>query len=50
MRDTQENYEQYTGAKINPIILSCPHCKSYPVKRVSWDKKRYLCEVCDNEE
>ena len=47
MRDTQENYESYTGTPKNPIILQCPNCHSYPVKRVNWDGKRYSCEVCE---
>lgn len=48
MRDTQEQYEQYTGAPISPYILHCPACGSFPVSHVSWDKKRYTCELCED--
>lgn len=48
MQDIQEVRDEYTGALISPIILSCPHCGSYPVRRIYWDGKRYTCEVCDD--
>jgi hypothetical protein len=53
MRDTQENYESYTGAPISSFVLRCPSCGEYPTKWVRQTANTaigelpvYDCDMC----